>query len=54
MSSILSSSNDDYDHDIFISYTYENTNQVANLYDKLTKTYEIKTWLVRVKHTILQ
>ena len=46
MSKIISSNNDEYDHDIFISYQYDNTNQVTSLYDKLTKTYEIKTWLV--------
>ena len=37
--------NDAYDHDIFISYQYDNTASVIKLYEKLTKTYEIKTWL---------
>ena len=45
MSTIVPTANDEYDHDIFISYQYDNTTQVAKLYDKLTATYEIKCWL---------
>lgn len=44
-SSNNSNNKNEYNHDIFLSYEYGNTAQVIKLYDKLTKTYELKTWL---------